>query len=388
MRRYLIHPGDYAIGENEKCYGDMAAKGWKLRRRGAFLSSFERCEPQQLRYRIELASPALFDDDLTLPEEQRSLYEESGWQFVTRCGLVNVFCAPAGSDAPEFYSDPVSQAATLKALRRSYLLSWLPVTLSCLLWLLFAAGMRDDSFSQALTALKAQWTLELARNTAMMLLLCLLVVWGIVSNLYGAIHTMRLCRRLKKGHPLDHAPSGRHLPDRLFAALCWLGMLCMLLLMLWQWKQTQHTALPAQSDDPYLLLQELGFEGEPHYWSGDEGNDVSQIPSLAARVWDARQSLTCGDDFVWLYQEVFLFSSPQRARDIVPALMVSSTFGQSQEAFTPLSVEGLDGAWQSGLDFVALKGNCVSYLTFSEYEGESQALLLETLSQKWAKVLP
>ena len=101
-----------------------------------------------------------------------------------------------------------------------------------------------DSFSQALTALKAQWTLELARNTAMMLLLCLLVVWGIVSNLYGAIHTMRLCRRLKKGHPLDHAPSGRHLPYRLFAALCWLGMLCMLLLMLWQWKQTQHTALP------------------------------------------------------------------------------------------------------------------------------------------------
>ena len=84
MRRYLIHPGDYAIGENEKCYGDMAAKGWKLRRRGAFLSSFERCEPQQLRYRIELASPALFDDDLTLPEEQRALYEESGWQFVTR----------------------------------------------------------------------------------------------------------------------------------------------------------------------------------------------------------------------------------------------------------------------------------------------------------------
>ena len=221
-----------------------------------------------------------------------------------------------------------------------------------------------------------------------LLLLCLLVVWGIVSNLYGAIHTMRLCRRLKKGHPLDHAPSGRHLPYRLFAALCWLGMLCMLLLMLWQWKQTQHTALPAQSDDPYLLLQELGFEGEPHYWSGDEGNDVSQIPSLAARVWDARQSLTCGDDFVWLYQEVFLFSSPQKARDIVPALMVSSTFGQSQEAFTPLSVEGLDGAWQSGLDFVALKGNCVSYLTFSEYEGESQALLLETLSQKWAKVLP
>lgn len=198
-------------------------KGLEASPAGAFLSSFERCEPQQLRYRIELASPALFDDDLTLPEEQRALYEESGWQFVTRCGLVNVFCAPAGSDAPEFYSDPVSQAATLKALRRSYLLSWLPVTLSCLLWLLFAAGMRDDSFSQALTALKAQWTLELARNTAMMLLLCLLVVWGIVSNLYGAIHTMRLCRPPQKGASARPCPLGPPpaLPPVCGAVLAW-----------------------------------------------------------------------------------------------------------------------------------------------------------------------
>lgn len=106
MRRYLIHPGDYAIGENEKCYGDMAAKGWKLRRRGAFLSSFERCEPQQLRYRIELASPALFDDDLTLPEEQRALYEESGWQFVTRCGLVNVFSPLPAATPRSFTATP------------------------------------------------------------------------------------------------------------------------------------------------------------------------------------------------------------------------------------------------------------------------------------------
>ena len=110
-------------------------------------------------------------------------------------------------------------------------------------------------------------------------------------------------------------------------------MLCMLLLMLWQWKQTQHTALPAQSDDPYLLLQELGFEGEPHYWSGDKGNDVSQIPSLAARVWDTRQSLTCGDDFVWLYQEVFLFSSPQRPATSCPPSWFPPPSGKARRPY-------------------------------------------------------
>ena len=35
-----------------------------------------------------------------------SLYEACGWRFVSRGGLVNVFCAPEGSGAPEFYSDP------------------------------------------------------------------------------------------------------------------------------------------------------------------------------------------------------------------------------------------------------------------------------------------
>ena len=39
-RKYAIHPMDYAIGENEKFYSDMAARGWFLRKRGVRFSRF------------------------------------------------------------------------------------------------------------------------------------------------------------------------------------------------------------------------------------------------------------------------------------------------------------------------------------------------------------
>ena len=39
-RRYRRHYDDYAIGENEKLYSDMAARGWFLEKRGSYFSRF------------------------------------------------------------------------------------------------------------------------------------------------------------------------------------------------------------------------------------------------------------------------------------------------------------------------------------------------------------
>ena len=57
-RKYTFHPEEYAVGENEKYYADMARRGWILEKRGSVLSRFRRDEPQKLKYRIELSSPA------------------------------------------------------------------------------------------------------------------------------------------------------------------------------------------------------------------------------------------------------------------------------------------------------------------------------------------
>ena len=41
-RTYRIHPADYAIGDSERLYERMAAKGWVLEKRGITLSRFRR----------------------------------------------------------------------------------------------------------------------------------------------------------------------------------------------------------------------------------------------------------------------------------------------------------------------------------------------------------
>ena len=54
-RRYRRHFDDYAIGENEKLYSDMAARGWFLEKRGSYFSRFGSGKPADMRYRIEVS---------------------------------------------------------------------------------------------------------------------------------------------------------------------------------------------------------------------------------------------------------------------------------------------------------------------------------------------
>ena len=51
-RRYALHPMEFAIGETEQFYSEMAAKGWFLEKRGGWFSRF--------RCRGDLWSPAVF----------------------------------------------------------------------------------------------------------------------------------------------------------------------------------------------------------------------------------------------------------------------------------------------------------------------------------------
>ena len=123
--RRKFHPSDYELGENEKFYSDMEAKGWRLVKRYGAFSKFKAVEPAAARYRIEVCSPG-FLEQAVLSEGQLAVYEECGWEYVTDCGFLYIFRAPAGADAPEFYNDPAQQAGTLKKLKRQAIWGWLP----------------------------------------------------------------------------------------------------------------------------------------------------------------------------------------------------------------------------------------------------------------------
>ena len=108
-RRYALHPMEFAIGETEQFYSEMAAKGWFLEKRGAWFSRFRRGEPAAMRYRVELADLRFLDPYYGLPEEQISVYEECGWKYVTGHGR-----RPGGQLCPGIL-DPSPSAAVLGA---------------------------------------------------------------------------------------------------------------------------------------------------------------------------------------------------------------------------------------------------------------------------------
>ena len=216
-RCYRFHPGEYAIGENEQFYGRMAQRGWLLDKRGAYLSRFRKGEPQQRKYRIELSSPHFLDDDQSLPEEQIQLYEECGWKLTAENGLVHVFSASEGSDAPEFYSDPRQQAATFRALKRSYWVGWIVAFMILGFHAAMLFGLSSVSSFQTLQRFAADFVVGWVEETATVLFYAVFVLLAVYEMLYGTIRTMLLCRRLKRGKPLDHSPR-RHIVYQIITA--------------------------------------------------------------------------------------------------------------------------------------------------------------------------
>ncbi len=364
-RKYRLHPGDYAIGETEALYAEMARLGWRLKKRGSLFSRFDREAPQALRYRVELASPGLLDEDSSLPEEQIALYQDCGWTFVTRCGLVNVFCAPEDSDAPEIYTDPRQQALTLKALSRSIWLSWLPSIVVLGLNLLIALTAASDPASAA-TRLAASIAIDWVRHTAPMLLCAGIVLLLLFNTAYGAARTMALRRRLKRGQPLDHAPRKR--PGRRAVHAVILAAVALLAaLTAAQFSSVRRSAMPQSADGPYLLLRDLGWEGERIPLSyKDKRSSVERSCSLAADIWDTFECVANGrGGEVWMYQDIYLMRSAAQARALVPALMHRAALARGPADFHPVSVEGLDAAYQSEMEYIAVKDNgvyCVTYL--------------------------
>lgn len=360
--KYMLHPEEYAIGEMEQFYARQAAKGWLLEKRGSWFSKFRRCQPQRLRYRVELAAPQ-FLDGASLPEAQVELYVDCGWSLVTKRGMVYLFCAPEDSDAPEFYSDPAQQAATLKGMRRSYWLSfvWLAV-------LLAFYGMMALITQRQSGDLWAELRLRWVRSPFGVLFYLAFLGSALYEICYGAARTAALYRRLKGGRPLDHDPKRRHLVHRAIirgaAGLC----AACLLLTLVQLVTIRNYDLPAASDGPYLTLSELGMEGERSEEPlNDSTNRVEVCWSPVARIWDVRECLDVQGHTVILYQDVYEVGSGEAALELAEVLKRQAVLSSE---FRLMDVPGLDGAWLSGNEAVAVRDGTVWYCTLIDFGGD------------------
>ena len=352
--KYWIHPGDYAIGENEAFYAAQAAKGWHLEKRGAYLSRFRKGEPRDMVYRIEYSTPAFLEEQ-ELPAAQVELYEGCGWELAAHHGLMHVFRAPSDRRAPEFYSTPEQQAAALKGLRRSYWTGWLALLLAIGVWLLLAAFVPGRGGTGA-GGWRMELRLDLVRATALVLCYGCFLLKGLYQMAYATVRTVLVCRSLRRGEPLDHTPRNKRWGHRIVSGLL-LG-LCILfvLLTLVQLLGTRQRDLPAVADGPYLLCSDLGIDGTrtdaPFF--GDPC-EVEVTRSLLANQWNTREFIAAGDAWAALYQDVYEFRTPTQARAFAPVLIATSALFPAS-SFTAVEVEGLDAAYRAGNEYIAVKG--------------------------------
>lgn len=385
--KYRFHPNDYALGENEKFYSDMEAKGWRLVVRGVHWSKFESVEPSEARYRIEVVAPKFLEEP-GMSDEQAAVFEDCGWEYVTYHGMIHVFRAPAGSDAPEFYADPRQQAATLKGLRRGYLLGWLVAAIILAVNLSLHLALKG-SFSEVLSGSVAEFQLMWVRYTALFVAALIFFLWALYSDIRGMWYISRTYRRMRKGIPLDHEPQSGHLPHQVIRGGLWAAIACFLLLFGWQVIHTEKTDLPMETEEPYLLLGSMGYEGERTYLPySDNESRVERSESLLAEIWMTREALELSDSSdIWMYQDVYRLKDAETMEDFIRVLMGTATFGNGPEEFNSIEASGLDGAWTShGLEVIAYKGDLVTYTTCSGLimdDGETLRLVISALAEKW-----
>ena len=383
-RKYKLHPGDYELGENEKFYGDMEARGWRLVKRGAYFSRFTPVEPSNARYRIEVFSPGFLDQSV-LPEEQLAVFEDCGWEYVTDHWVLHIFRAPAGSGAPEFYADPAQQAETLRHMKRGAVWGWIP---AIIIWaLVLALNISVRASLGGMNRVMGEWLIQFVQIPSLFLCAGFLLLLGMYKAVRDACVITRTYRRLKKGVPLDHDPEKRHIAHKIITrTLTGLAVFCLLLTAA-QLTGTRSTDLPPETEDPYLLLGGLGWEGErTSFMNKDSG--VTHTRSLLADYWDVREYMkACGGEKPQMYQDVYRLRDPDMAYALADALMKSAAFGDGGRNFAPVESNAVDAAWANLFEVVAVKGPYVAYISYHPGGGSGDfdpRTLCAALAEKWA----
>lgn len=352
--KYKFHPSEYELGENEKFYSDMEAKGWRLVKRGGWLSRFAPVEPSRIRYRVEVSSAGFWEVDGPT-EGQLAVFEDCGWEYVSSWRFLHIFRAPEGSEAPEFYTDPAQQAQTLKKLRKD-MWARLALRIAILATWIGTPSLIDKPLNWFL----GSELREFIQMPALYAMGGFIGLWIFYEIVWGTWNISRIYRRLKKGIPLDHAPKrNRTLRKLLNHSVLFVIGLC-LVLSVAQFINTRTEELPGAADGPYLLVSDLGWEGERTDFMRRDSK-VTYTPSLLADYWDTVEYIrTSEGETAWMYQDVYRLRFPGMADALAQALMDTAVFGGE---FLPIEVDGLDAAWTTGrFEVVAIKGNIVAYV--------------------------
>ena len=187
-----LRPSDYwRIGEHESWFSDLANEGLHLKKMGLKFAQFVKSEPKEMRYRIDVSQ------NKNMTSEQKQMYSESGWDYVTGYGEFNIFSSPTELNAPELHTDPAEQSYTLKALDKKFIGNAIFTVLATIVMM----GMLS-----AIWFLDSSPTLAFVEGRIIQQVILLIVILYLAYNsLQATISIRTLRKKLLEGKPINHS---------------------------------------------------------------------------------------------------------------------------------------------------------------------------------------
>lgn len=233
----LIPCADYDIEGLQSYFEEMAAKGLHLKKDGIFahFASFERGEPQEARYRMDVKekrSPIMDGDNGRPADEQIELCGELGWEYVDSIGAFHIF-RTYDAAAPELNTDAALQSIAARRIVRSQIDS---VLVLCF-WLLIYPVLKLDGL-----LLPTMFTV----CTDVMLLAFIIDIWWIAGSIARLIYLSRIKKRLEAGESIVRRvkrSSVRYIAPRIAFAVLATVTVC---LFIARWSEADKGRIPLE----------------------------------------------------------------------------------------------------------------------------------------------
>lgn len=145
--------------------------------------------------------------------------------------------------------------------------------------------------------------------------------------------------------------------------------------------------MPETIEYPYVQIAEFDDAGQRvKNPLNDENSSVTEKNSLLCRAFHTKEFVeSTGQDWSWLYQDVYLLKNENYSDALVKALMKDAVFAESEESFVSVDVPGLDSAYiTNGLECIAVKGKMIAVFEYDFSDSNEMMALLEVLAEKWS----
>ena len=107
--RKLIINGQLEIGKTESWLHDLSEKGLHLKKIGGLFATFEKGEPRDINYRIDII-------ERKNREQKIKFHENNGWKFISNLNDFHVFSSSNNSGLKELYENPKDQFESISHL--------------------------------------------------------------------------------------------------------------------------------------------------------------------------------------------------------------------------------------------------------------------------------